>query len=109
MVGLYNRKISFHKALRKQNIVRHVYWHGKEYPWYDNLHQYSKNKIHCSCPMCSCKTNNGGKNRKSANKWSPTYNPSMKDLRKQMSMKDELKEYYDNERDEFANEDNYSA
>ena len=24
-----------------------------EHPWYDNLHQYSKNKIHCSCPLCA--------------------------------------------------------
>lgn len=24
--------------------------------WYDNLHQYSKNKIHCSCPMCNAKS-----------------------------------------------------
>ncbi len=22
-------------------------------PWYGSLHQYSKNKIHCSCPMCA--------------------------------------------------------
>lgn len=39
------------KALRKRNICRNYY--GWEY--YDNLHQYSKNKIHCSCPMCSTK------------------------------------------------------
>ena len=24
-------------------------------PYYDNIHQYSKNKIHCSCPLCSGK------------------------------------------------------
>lgn len=42
------------KALRKQNICLKEY--GFEY--YDNLHQYSKNKIHCSCPSCSAKTNN---------------------------------------------------
>ena len=31
------------KAIRKRNL----------YPdYYDNLHQFSKNKIHCSCPMC---------------------------------------------------------
>lgn len=24
--------------------------------WYNNLHQYSKNKIHCSCPMCNAKS-----------------------------------------------------
>lgn len=40
------------KALRKREICRKNY--GFEY--YDNLHQYSKNKIHCSCPMCTAKT-----------------------------------------------------
>ena len=34
-----------------------VNYKGK-YGMYDNLHQYSKNKIHCSCPICSAKTNN---------------------------------------------------
>ena len=58
MRGLaYNRKKSFLKAKRKRNICKHIY--GWEY--YDNLHQYSKNKIHCSCPMCSAKTNNKGR------------------------------------------------
>ena len=39
------------KAIRKRNL----------YPdYYDNLHQYSKNKIHCSCPMCARKSNNKG-------------------------------------------------
>ena len=41
----YRRKKSWSKALRKKNICRKYY--GWEY--YDNLHQYSKNKIHCSC------------------------------------------------------------
>ena len=39
------------KAIRKRNICRNHY--GFEY--YDNLHQYSKNKIHCSCPLCASK------------------------------------------------------
>ena len=41
------------KAIRKRNICLHEY--GWEY--YDNIHQYSKNKIHCSCPSCKAKTN----------------------------------------------------
>ena len=41
------------KAIRKKNICEQVY--GMEY--YNNLHQYSKNKIHCSCPLCTGKTN----------------------------------------------------
>ena len=31
--------------------------------YYDNLPQYSKNKIHCSCPMCAKKTNNRGRHK----------------------------------------------
>lgn len=47
------RHMDIKKALRKRNISR------KHYGWdyYSNLHQYSKNKIHCSCPMCTAKTN----------------------------------------------------
>ena len=39
------------KAIRKRNII-----HQYGFDYYDNLHQYSKNKIHCSCPMCRGKT-----------------------------------------------------
>lgn len=48
------RKNDVVKALRKRRISRSYYVLSD---WYNNLHQYSKNKIHCSCPMCSCKTN----------------------------------------------------
>ena len=37
-------------AIRKRKIARAVYHSDKDY--YDNLHQFSKNKIHCSCPNC---------------------------------------------------------
>lgn len=49
------RKLNIAKALRKKKISEEVY----HITYYDNLHQYSKNKIHCSCPMCSgtAKTN----------------------------------------------------
>lgn len=47
------------KALRKRRIIRQ---YGIEY--YDNLHQYSKNKIHCSCPICSRETWHQGDNSK---------------------------------------------
>ena len=61
----YNRDVSKRKALRKKRITEEVYYDGKEHPYYNNLHQYSKNKIHCSCPMCSPKTRNKGRrNRK---------------------------------------------
>ena len=35
------------KAIRKKKIINAYGW-----DYYDNLHQYSKNKIHCSCPLC---------------------------------------------------------
>lgn len=43
------RHNSVRKALRKRNIQRNK----NDGEWYNNLHQYSKNKIHCSCWMCS--------------------------------------------------------
>lgn len=49
------RKNDFNKAIRKKNIIEHN--HG--FSLYDNLHQYSKNKIHCSCPLCSTKSKHG--------------------------------------------------
>lgn len=45
------RKINFLHAVRKRKIDRQ-YPLGDKYPMYNNLHQYSKNKIHCSCPDC---------------------------------------------------------
>lgn len=49
------RKSDFAHAKRKQNIAKN-YVLGEEHPWYDNLHQYSKNKIHCSCAICRAKS-----------------------------------------------------
>ena len=49
----YNRDVSRRKALRKKRISDNFWHHAAEHPYYDNLHQYSKNKIHCSCPLCS--------------------------------------------------------
>ena len=68
----YLRAKSWSKAIRKRNIDRdtkpvHAPWPD----YYDNLHEYSKNKIFCSCPMCSAKTNVGsgsGKNWKISDK-----------------------------------------
>ena len=75
------------KALRKRRIVREVYhtYESFYWDWYDNLHQYSKNKIHCSCPMCSCKTNN-------RNRWGESYNPPIGEKRRIEEMEYEVKE-----------------
>ena len=45
------RKTDYKKAKRKAriNIATMAY---NTVPLYDNLHQYSKNKIHCSCRLC---------------------------------------------------------
>ena len=40
----YIREMCWKHATRKQWTAKHCY--GWDY--YDNLHQYSKNKIHCS-------------------------------------------------------------
>ena len=59
------------KAIRKKRISDA---YCGDHPWYDNLHQYSKNKIHCSCPMCTHQSQ------------------TMSDRRKQESMDDQLKD-----------------
>lgn len=42
------RENNWKHALRKRRIAREVL----KWDYYSNLHQYSKNKIHCSCPLC---------------------------------------------------------
>lgn len=92
----YSRRMSYLKALRKQRIDKEK--SGQGWPlYYNNLHQYSKNKIHCSCPMCSQKTKaNRHKSYKEYwgyHKHGP-YNYSRKDLRRQLSMDFSEEEYY---------------
>lgn len=55
------RKINFLHAVRKKKIDRQ-YPLGDKYPMYNNLHQYSKNKIHCSCPDCRGRSTGHGNN-----------------------------------------------
>lgn len=83
MISARNRDLSRRKALRKRRIAREIYSHGSyTCEYYDNLHQYSKNKIHCSCPMCSAKTRNKGKRGRTAHGWNPSKNFKHSDLRK---------------------------
>ena len=64
MTGGENRRRSILKALRKKRIDQDIYGYlNREHGYYNNLHQYSKNKIHCSCHICSSKTNGSGYNR----------------------------------------------
>lgn len=104
----WRRKKDFSKAERKRNIdlaVSHYNW--KEYnnplcPYnsfinygiYDNIHQYSKNKIHCSCPYCSPRTRNKGKHRNGKN-YSPSINYKPSEKRKIDSMNYEIENYED--------------
>lgn len=80
----YNRRQAWRHAIRKRRIARQVYysWHDSDWDYYDHLHQFSKNKIHCSCPMCSAKTRNKGKRRKNAHGFSPAINYKISDLKK---------------------------
>ena len=88
----WRRHKDYSKAKRKKDIdysinAGSIYFH----PWYNNLHQYSDNKIHCSCPMCRDKSKNKG----AAAMYSGTSNPTMMDLRRQLSMNDDYLEYFD--------------
>lgn len=55
------RKINFLHAIRKKKIDKSLPL-GEEFPMYNNLHQYSKNKIHCSCPDCRGRSAHHGDN-----------------------------------------------
>ena len=77
------------------NPIKPNYYSPKtkiKYGMYNNLHQYSKNKIHCSCPMCSAKTRNKGKRRRNK-PYAPAINYRRMDLRRQMAMDYSEKEY----------------
>lgn len=90
----FNRHMAITKALRKKKIAEEVYHDGKDHPYYDNLHQYSKNKIHCSCPMCSPKTRNKGRRDRKNYARALFYKAS--ELRKQIAMDEEEFEYTGN-------------
>ena len=62
MMGATNRYYSWKKATRKRRIDRQVHWYGRglDSSWYNNLHEYSKGKIHCSCGLCAAKTRKHG-------------------------------------------------
>ena len=80
------------KAIRKRKIVHEVYYSLPDdiWGWYNNLHQYSKNKIHCSCPICSVKTKNKGRRRQVCKNYYPSFNPPISDLRRIEEMDYEL-------------------
>ena len=73
----WRRHKSLTKAKRKAKISKEVY--GLD--WCDNLHQYSKNKVHCSCNLCRFRP-----------VWDPDAKP-ISDCRKLDAMKFSLEEY----------------
>lgn len=92
----YNRDVSKRKAIRKRRIAEEIYPGEKSNPWYDNLHQYSKNKIHCSCPMCSAKTRNKGRRRyKIGGNYARNLNYKIADLKKLIDMDEQELEFID--------------
>lgn len=86
----YNRAKSWSKALRKYHIDRDT--SANRWPlWYNNLHQYANNKIHCSCPMCSAKTNN--KKHNGPRGWEPSKNWSISDQKKLDSLLSQIQDF----------------
>lgn len=96
----WRRHKDFSKAKRKQAKARqyHNYKGYQEvFDWYDNLHQFSKNKIHCSCSLCACKTNN---NKILHPLCGPAMNWSMMDQRRLDAMKFQIIEREIGEQDD---------
>ena len=86
----YRRYKNLTKALRKKKLSDKWLLRGTwSRSYYPNLNQYSKNKIHCSCPLCRAKTNNKGR----TGGWAPNYNPKISDIRKNEAMDFSYEEY----------------
>ena len=97
----WRRYKNYTKAKRKRDMDKNIHlrsWYGSVYgqPWYDNLHQYSKNTIFCSCHLCSVKTRNKGKRRHLHGNYAPSIYYSHADIRKMMRMTASEEEYYNN-------------
>ena len=94
MISAYNRDVSWRKALRKRRIdrLRQSSW-MTHVDYYDNLHQYSKNKVHCSCPSCSAKTRNKG--RRLRGNYARSINYKKRDLNQMLEMDNQVQEELD--------------
>ena len=85
------RDYMWRKALHKRYLDHMLSCGG--WMMYDNLHEYSKGKIHCSCPWCSPRTRNKGRHRNTKN-YAPSINYKISDLRKVRDMDEQEQEYY---------------
>lgn len=91
MIGVYNRDVSIRKAKRKRRIDTQVKWSGGgPKPWYDNLHQYSKNKIHSA--HYTSRTRNKGSRRYKYGNYDRAIHYCAADMRKVLSMDEDLRE-----------------
>jgi hypothetical protein len=94
----YNRDVSRRKALRKKRITEEVYYscYKNNLPYFANLHQFSKGKIHCSCGMCMAKTRNKKYRRRHIyGNYAPSINYKISDKRKVEAMAADINEYMD--------------
>ena len=91
MISAYNRDVSRRKALHRRRLARAIYPYS-DTDYYDNLHQYSKNKIHCSCPICSTKTRNKGHRRRRDKNHHRSINYNKQDLLRQIEMDGQMME-----------------
>ena len=82
------RHNSVTKAIRKRNISEQIY----HFSWYNNLHQYSKNKVHCSCPSCQTKTRNKGHRRYRKGGYYRAINYKRRDLIRMIDMDQDIAE-----------------
>lgn len=91
MVSARNRDVSYRKARRRQCIDTQVRWSwGDPKPYYDNLHQYSKNKIHSAHRIT--KTRNKGSRRTKYGNCDRAILYSAADMRKVLSMDEDMRE-----------------
>lgn len=105
----WRRYKNYTKAKRKRDIDVSVSWHSNFWlnldnilnrGMYNNLHQYSKNKIHCSCPWCSPRTRNKGRHRNTKN-YAPSINYGMMDKKRQMAMDEDIKNFENFENENY--------
>ena len=95
----WRRWKDYTKARRKYELDKELSYMGydpktgeqRQYLYYKHLHEYSKGKIHCSCPLCSAKTRNKG----NCKRWAPALNYKPSDRRKVDSWNNQMEELYE--------------
>ena len=88
------RDKNFRRTMRNKHIRRKKTIAEKIYRWsyYKCDGRYDKGKVHCSCPMCTRKTNNKGKNRLKHGNYYPSKDWKHSDKIQIDSGNDQLKE-----------------